>query len=96
MKNSQLDNYEQMNDFDRRNSILKFDKNKKSENSTEIYKQNQKAENQNHMNQSKYLNSSGLTFKVNQMDTKESIKLPKINHKSNKKVNQDYAYNEAK
>jgi len=39
-----------MNDFDRRNSILKIDKNKKSENSTEIYKQNQKAENQNHMN----------------------------------------------
>lgn len=47
MKNNQLINYEQTNDFDRRNSIIHFDKNKKSENSTVIYKQNPKVENKN-------------------------------------------------
>ena len=47
MKNSQLNNYKKMNDFDRKNSILHFDKNKKSENSTVIYKQDAKVENKN-------------------------------------------------
>lgn len=49
------------------------------------------------MQKLKYLNSSGLTFKVNQMETKESthsITLPDINYKLNQKANQDY--NESK
>ena len=66
MKNSQLNNYEQTDDFEKKNSILQFDKKKNSESSV-IYLINNQNETKNRKNfeKSKYLNSSGLTFKVN-------------------------------
>lgn len=65
MKNSQLNNYEQTDEFDKKNSILQFEKNKNSESSV-IYQIKNQSENKNRKNldKSKYLNSSGLTFKV--------------------------------
>ena len=49
MKNSQLNNYEQTIDFEKKNSILQFDKKKNSESSV-IYSINNENETKNRKN----------------------------------------------